>query len=391
MSVELLTDSKIRALKPHPAPFELLDRSQTGLTLRVSANGKKTWFLLTRIKGTLRRVKIGTYPEITLTAAREEARRQKARIQLGADIWLEKKGGSNQLRFDEFAERFLSEHSIQKADSGKEDRRKIEKHLIPLWGKVSVNEITKTHVHIVIDQLLKADTRVMPNRVLQLIKTMFTWGLEKDLVASNPAEHIRKPKKEKSRDVYLNEVELRMFWRALEKTTSQVRDFFQLCILMGQRAGREMGHLRWREIDFNTGLALISFERMKNRVSQEIPVSSHAAAILSELKKQAGVSPFVFPSPIDPIGRPMTYPKKRFLKIKLQSGIEKDFHVHDLRHTVDTLMASRLKIPKTVREKILSHKSAKEISDVYDQHDYLDEKKDALERWGEFIFEVTKC
>ena len=53
-------------------------------------------------------------------------------------------------------------------------------------------------------------------------------------------------------------------------------------------------------------------------------------------------------------------------------------------------MISRLKISKVVTEKIISHKGSKNISEIYDQHDYFDEKREALERWGDFILEVAR-
>lgn len=388
MSSGSLTDSRIRSLKPQLSQYETIDRGQRGLSLRISPAGTKAWYLLTRIRGVKRRIKIGTYPEITLTAAREEARRQLAQIQLGSDIWSEKKGSSNQVKFEVFAERYLTEWASQKADQGHEDRRKIKKHLLSHWGKLNIDEITKRHVHNVLDEIMQGEAFTMPNRVLQLIKTMFNWGVEKDFLSVNPAAHIRKPRKEQARDAYLHENEIKKLWGALDHSPILFGNFFKLCILMGQRSGSEMRHLKWSEIDFKQKTANISFERMKNRISQEVPLSDFAINLLLEQKKMSGESPFVFPSPVNPLTASMSYPRKRFARIKKQSTIDKDFHAHDFRHTISTLMASRLKVPKVVIEKIISHKTSKNVSEIYDQHDYFDEKRDALERWGQFIQRV---
>lgn len=385
------TDTKLKSLKPKSTQYELSDEGQRALRIRVSPGGTKSWFLITRIRGVKRRLKIGTYPEISLTAARERSRNQLAEIQLGKDLWSEKKGRSNHIKFEEFAERYLREQGSQKSDQGREDRRKAEKHLLPFWRKLNVDEITKRHVHTVIDSMMNGgQTYTMPNRVLQLIKTMFNWGVEKDYISVNPAERIKKPVKEKHREVYLLPNEIRLLWIALSDEPPIFGNFFKLCILMGQRSGSEMRGLKWSEIDFDRKLAVISYQRMKNRSSQEVPLSKEALTLLREQKNQAGESLFVFPSPVNPIACPMSYPRKRFAAIKRRSAIEKDFHVHDFRHTIATLMISQLKVPKNVTEKIISHKERKEMADIYDQHTYADEKRDALEKWGSFISEIVK-
>jgi hypothetical protein len=64
----------------------------------------------------------------------------------------------------------------------------VTKHLLPHWRKLNVDEISKLHVHNVADEVLKGEAQTMPNRVLQLIKTMFAWGVEKDYLTVNPAE-----------------------------------------------------------------------------------------------------------------------------------------------------------------------------------------------------------
>ncbi len=56
---------------------------------------------------------------------------------------------------------------------------------------------------------------------------------------------------------------------------------------------------------------------------------------------------------------------------------------HDLRRTAASCM-TMLKIPRLHVEKVLNHATS-DIAEVYDRHDYLDEKRVALERWGNYL------
>jgi hypothetical protein len=57
--------------------------------------------------------------------------------------------------------------------------------------------------------------------------------------------------------------------------------------------------------------------------------------------------------------------------------------IHDLRRTLATGM-QKLRIELQVTEAVLNHKSGTRagIVGVYQVHQYADEKREALERWG---------
>lgn len=57
--------------------------------------------------------------------------------------------------------------------------------------------------------------------------------------------------------------------------------------------------------------------------------------------------------------------------------------VHDLRRTLRTGLA-RLRVPRDVAERCLNH-ALPEIEAVYNTHDYLDERREAMQRWGAHV------
>lgn len=62
------------------------------------------------------------------------------------------------------------------------------------------------------------------------------------------------------------------------------------------------------------------------------------------------------------------------------------FTPHDLRRTAASFM-TKLKVPRLHVEKVLNH-STGDIAEVYDRHDYLPEKQEALERWAAHLKEI---
>ena len=71
------------------------------------------------------------------------------------------------------------------------------------------------------------------------------------------------------------------------------------------------------------------------------------------------------------------------------SGV-KNWRLHDLRRTCVSGMA-RLGIPPHVADKILNHQSGtiSGVAAVYQRHDFLAERNDALERWGAHVAKIV--
>ncbi|MGZ8907399.1 MAG: site-specific integrase, partial [Methylobacter sp.] len=110
----------------------------------------------------------------------------------------------------------------------------------------------------------------------------------------------------------------------------------------------EMLNLKWRDIDFEQGLAFLP--TTKNGSPRLTPIPTPA---LNELKKVRGIgSALVFPSELKP-SQPMDF-KKHWAKALKQANIE-DFRFHDLRHTAASYLVMR---GATLHEtgEILGHK-----------------------------------
>ncbi|WP_417271108.1 tyrosine-type recombinase/integrase [Celeribacter sp.] len=87
-----LTDAYLKKLKPDGKAFVVSDLNSTGLRLRVSKKGVKTFALQVRDpRGKVKTITLGRYPELSLKAARDEAARKRLEVRSGVDVNGEKR------------------------------------------------------------------------------------------------------------------------------------------------------------------------------------------------------------------------------------------------------------------------------------------------------------
>jgi integrase len=113
-----------------------------------------------------------------------------------------------------------------------------------------------------------------------------------------------------------------------------------------------------------------------------VHLSDQAIAVLVKAKKQGN---FVFSAA-------GTHPFQDFSSAKREldaiSGVS-GWRLHDLRRTCVSGMAA-LGVAPHVADKILNHQSGtiSGVAAVYQRHQFLTERKEALERWGAHVAQI---
>lgn len=120
-----------------------------------------------------------------------------------------------------------------------------------------------------------------------------------------------------------------------------------------------------------------------------VPLSDWAIGELQKPKIMAAGSRYVLPNadnsaPTDPkhIARSVARCLKRFKKHGIGA-----FTPHDLRRTGRTGLA-RLGVKVEIAERVLNH-ARERMEATYDVHDYIDEKREALEAWAAHLSAVS--
>jgi integrase len=156
----------------------------------------------------------------------------------------------------------------------------------------------------------------------------------------------------------------------------------ELLTLTGQRR-EEVARLQWAELDLTQRIWTIPKSRTKNAKAHVVHLSEQSMAVLARADQQG---PYVFSL----LG---TKPFQEFSRAKRRldqlSGVT-GWRLHDLRRTCVSGMA-RLGLAPHVADKILNHQAGtiSGVAAVYQRHDFLAERRDALELWGAHVGRVV--
>jgi integrase len=89
--------------------------------------------------------------------------------------------------------------------------------------------------------------------VRALVRSIYRWGLSKDLATVDPTLGVRRERKEQARDRDLSWDEIRAFWRSLDGAMSkQIALAIKLSLVTGQRIGKETTQAAKAEFELNS-------------------------------------------------------------------------------------------------------------------------------------------
>lgn len=351
------------------------DTKEKGLSLYITATGAVTFFVRKRIKGRDERVKLGSFPEMTVEQARVSALKTKAAIAGGANPNLEKTKLRQEITFAELFREYMERYSKPHKKSWEFDEREVNKFLSHWFGR-KISSITKQEIAKLHDKIGQENGLYQANRLLERIRAMFNNAIEWGWEGTNPSTGIKKFR-ERSRDRFMQTDELIRFHAALGKEQNETaRDYILMSLLTGARKSNVLA-MQWDEINWERNEWRI--EETKNGEPVTLPLLPAAVNVL-ERRRKAVKSRWVFPS--DRTNGHYTDPKKAWKRIMDAAKID-DLRIHDIRRTLGSYQAitgSSL----TVIGKSLGHKS-QQATAIYSRLN-LDPVRESLQRATDVIF-----
>lgn len=386
-----LTTKTIDALPPAKGKrYEVRDTVLPGLHIRVSAKGGKVWYLATRVEGRMRRIKLGAYPVVSLSDARQRAQGILRDIALGT--YAESVPGSPEATtptLGDIIPQFIDRHAKRHTKDWK-GTQSVLLRMKKLHGK-PIDQIKRADVVRELEAMI-ADIEetggkgTRANRGLAAIKKLYSWCIDQGYVEISPVAALKPLIKEVARDRWLTDDEIISFWRGCETEGYPFEQFGKLLLLTGQRL-REISDMRWSELDLEKATLTLKGSRTKNGTLHVLPLPPQAVAMLSAIPRFLD-SDYVFTTtgktPISGYGR-----FKRRLDVFVGLDAE-DWRFHDLRRTAATNMAI-IGVQPHIIEAVLNHKTGivSGVAAVYNRYAYVDEKREALERWANRVEELT--
>lgn len=380
----------------------MTDPGCAGLQIRVDTSGAKVWQFRFYWKRSRVKVTLGNWPEVTIARARELAHGAHQLLERGIDP---RRGGLRRNRWrpvgspatldataEEYTVAFLASefmrfHIVPRRRRPEYVERILKREVLPYWADRDARTIKPREIIELLDRIVARGSPIAANRVASVLSQLFRFGVHRALVESSPVQLLYRPGgTERRRTRVLSERELAIFVEKREWACRYPRLAHVLTILLltGQRRG-ELALARWSEIDFEAKTWRIPDENTKTDRGHTVPLSDWAVAEFRELSAMAGRSPYVLPSisgnePLEP--KLLTRSVARFVHRFKRVGIAA-FTIHELRRTCRTGLA-KLGVSGHIAKRVLNHRP-EEMEGVYDLHEYLEEKRSALERWASYL------
>ena len=380
-----LTDRFVAGLKTS-VRTSYFDTNAAGLALRVTPKGVKTWAFVYRLGGRGPQwLTLGTYPAMGLADARTAALdhrhsvdvegrdpRQEEKAEHAAIVAAEATPAATAPAVFTFADlaRLYETFAKGRKRTWKDDVSKIEKYLLPAWGSMPLRDITRAHVHELLDKLAARGMTTGVNRMQAVISRLFTIALDRSLVDAHPAARMIKRFKENASERVLTDDELRALWAGLDARPGPAADAMLLRLLLGQRGGEVVG-MRWAELDLESRVWELPASRTKNGRAHVVPLPPTALALLEALRAAAPKDePRVFSG--------LTVWSDGHRELSTVHG--GTYTWKDLRRTVSTRLAAR-GFSEEIIGRALNHARYTVTARHYIKHAYVAEVRTALEAW----------
>lgn len=271
----------------------IYDSEVQKLAVRITAAGSRTFYVVKRAGVSIAWIKLGSFPEMTVEQARNEAQKILGEFAAGANPAEARRAIREEPTFTEMFEQFLVEKRKRDGtpigERTKRDYRDtLRMYMEPIKAH-KLSQITRADIKAIHTKTTKK-SEAQADRALAIISSVFNFAADLEIFSGiNPASRIQK-NPAPSRDRFAQSSELPYLFAAIDE--SSLVDFFLLSLLTGARRAN-VQEMAWRDLDLEAFIWRINMT--KNGTPQNVPLTPEAVAILVARKQMAGHSYFVFP------------------------------------------------------------------------------------------------
>lgn len=256
----VLTDVQLRHWIKAGLPVAKSDGG--GLTFTLTAKGAASWIVRYRFGGKQKEITLGSYPDLSLTKAREAAAAVRVQVSQGVDAALAKQvrkaeeaaPDTVKSLCDEFYERTVVGRIRRPALV----REKLDNDIIKSLGNKKIKDVKPLDVDRMISAIAGRGSPVMANRVLALTKAVFDYAIRRHWVETNPAAAFTTRDaggEEKARNRVLTDSEITALLKSLDGAGPVFRPYALAVRLLLVTAVRraELIEAPWSEFDLEVG------------------------------------------------------------------------------------------------------------------------------------------
>ena len=362
-------------------------RGGLGLSLLVRPKNtggfSKTWSQRLVLGGKPINLGLGAYPLVSLVEAREQALRNRRAISNGGDPRLKPRIVP---KFEEALEEVIAIQGQAWKKGGKSEhqwRASMRNYALPTLADRPVNAIEPRDVMDVLLPVWSAKAETA-RRVRQRISAVMKWAIAQGYRSDNPAGDAlgaALPKVANTEEHYAALAYGRVP-AALRKVKASGNhpsrvlcfEFLTLCAARNTEARLA----RWKEIDRENATWTIPPKRMKSRRTHRVPLSTRAAAVLSEAEALKDETGLIFPSP-------RVGPLSENTLSRLCRRLDLGCVPHGMRSSFRDWAAECTDAPSEVCDLALAHVNTNRVERAYRRTDLFERRRQLMEEWAGFL------
>jgi len=376
----------------------------------------RSWILRVKVGNDRQPIGLGSYPQVSLAEAREQAKKLVVEAKLGVNLKAKKRtersamlsAASKNKTFRECAIDYMQAHE---SDYTSEKHRKqwpatLEAYAYPVIGNMLVSDIAMRDVKNVLEQetttsdgqtgklwFVKTETA---KRLLGRIKTVLDFATVNEYrTGNNPAQwtgyldtQLPSPKK-------LQKVEhhpavpyaiVGDFMSKLRQNQSMSAKALEFLILTAVRSG-SVRMAEWSEFDLDKKLWVIPAEHTKARQEHRVPLQPQAIKLLKSLPVMAGTN-IVFASPSGKALSDMAL-SQLMRGMRERGELTVDAVPHGFRSTFRDWAAEQTAYPDEIRKVASGHAVGDAVKEAYQRTDLLDKRRKLMEQWAKFLSQAS--
>ena len=327
-----------------------------------------------------RSIGLGRYPEISLSEARDLARRN----------WTKALDGETVVaiavsRIPTFAEAIDPAYAVRSKSwkspkTEKVNRAALAMYALPTIGKKLVSEITPADVLAILAPIW-VDIPEQAKRTKEQVSTVMQWAMVEGFRDTNPVDKaIMKALPKRGLKTHFKAMPFADLAAAIERVKGteahwSTKAAFELICHTACRSG-EVRQAEWSEVDGDVWT--IPAAKMKNGREHRVPLTGVALAVLEGARERTGGDGLVFPSQR---GKVMT--DSTVSKLLRDNGIETT--PHGVRSSFRDWAAEMTDVPKEICEYALAHIEGSASELAYRRTDFFVKRRELMESWSEYL------
>ncbi len=390
-----LAPLQVSNAKPKAKDYKLSDGG--GLYLLVTSSGGKLWRLKYRFEGREKKLALGSFPEVSLSTARQK--RNEAKEQIAQDI------DPSAFRKEKKAAEIMEQETFETV--AREWHKQFESKWVPktaksvlkmldnnVFGEIGNKPISIIDAPMLLKMLRRIEARganYTAHRVRGLCGQIFRYAVATGRADRDPSSDLKgalAPIKTTHRAATTEPAKIAPLLRMLDdyQGSMVVKYALRLLPLLFVRPG-ELRTMKWSEVDLDK--RKWSFFVTKTEIEHIVPLARQAVAILRELQQATGDGDYVFPSARSNT-RPMSDMAMNAAMRRMGIDTKREITSHGFRAVARTILDEVLGFRPDFIEHQLAHAVKDPLGRAYNRTSHLKERKKMMQQWADYLDTLKK-